>query len=113
MMKQTLPQTMLGLLSERQLVPQIVKAKLVSGSISDVGIIRRCFLYRIRAFRQQSGRQAQNTGDTGSQLKVSFRQVHIGRNHMHASPGHRQIQRSGQCDKRFSFTGLHLSNTPA
>ena len=99
-------------LVDHHVVPQIVKAELVVGSVGDICRIRRFFLLRRQSVHHKTGRQSHKLIDPSHFLAVTACQVVVDRHHVYALSGECvEIRRHG-CHQRFSFTGFHFGNPP-
>ena len=95
----------------RHVVTQIVKTKLVVCAVGNVCIVHRLALIRRNGMNNQSNRQAEEAVNLAHPLTISFCQIVVDGDNVHALARNGiQICRQ-RCHKRFAFTGFHFRNT--
>ena len=95
----------------RHVITQIVKTKFVVCTIGNVRIVHRLALIRRNGMNNQSNRQAEEAVNLAHPLAVSFCQIVVDGDDVHALARNGiQICRQ-RCHERFAFTGFHFRNT--
>ena len=100
----------LTVLGSYHVIPQVVKAKFIVGTVCDVGSVSLPALGTIQTIDNQTGCQAQIAINLAHPFRVTLCQIVIDSNYMHTLAC-QCIQITGQsCHQGFTFTGLHFRN---
>ena len=92
-------------------VAQVVKTKLVVGTVGDVSLVHRLTILRCNRMDDQTGRQTEVTVYLAHPLGVTLCQIVVDRDDVHTLAGQRiEVCRKG-CHQGLTFTGLHLRDT--
>ena len=98
------------LLADDHVVPQVVEAQLVVGTVGDVAGVGLAALVRLHVMDDQTHRQPQEAVNLAHPLAVAAGQVIVDGHHVHALAGQRVQVRRQRGYQGLALAGLHFSD---